>query len=333
MKRILLILTTTVILAAAPAFSQNLGDIQNAAEDLVDALAVSLPFNSTVGLNWSDAYIGQLVGAPPHFGVGVTVGTTTIDAGAVTAIMSELGYDISGFDTYIPLPVVTTEARIGGFVLPFDIGIKAGYIPEGVVAIDNVKFNYLLAGADIRYAVLKGGLVLPKVSIGVGFNYMRGGLGTSVGSTQTYSFDDPNNGDVYTINATKPDIGLNWETTVIDLKAQISKSFIIFTPYAGLGASYGMTTVGYEVDSTVTYKKNGVTTDPQNVEQALEDAGYDAPDLSSSGMSYEKALSAWGFRAFGGFSVNMLLVRLDLNGLYNFSDGQLGGSVGVRVQL
>jgi len=329
MKRTLIALTAALFLAAVPSYSQtvDIEDLQSGAEDLVETLAGSLAFNSTVGLNWSDAYIGQLIGVPPHFGVGVTVGTTTIDGGKVVSLMEDLGYELpSSLESSIPLPAMTAEARIGGFILPFDIGVKAGYLPEGTIKVEDLKVNYLLAGADIRYALVKGGLVLPKVSVGLGVNYMKGGLGTSVGEDLSYTYND--GATTYSIDASAPEVGIEWQATVIDLKVQVSKSLIIFTPYLGLGASYGMTKVGYYIDSDVTYSH------PKDViEDALEAGGVEVPELSDSGITYDKELSAWGFRAFGGLSVNMLVLKLDLTGMYNFADGQLGGSVGLRFQL
>ncbi len=46
------------ILAAAltlPAFSQSIEDLQNSAKAMASTLSATLPFNSTLGLNWSDA--------------------------------------------------------------------------------------------------------------------------------------------------------------------------------------------------------------------------------------------------------------------------------------
>jgi len=333
MKRKLLALSVAALLVAVPAFSQDIGTIQDGAKDLVDTLATSLPFNSTVGLNWSDAYIGQIVAVPPHFGAGVTIGTTTMDGGDVSDLMDELGYNLpSGLETSLPLPAATAEARIGGFILPFDFGIKVGYLPEGSIDMDELEMNYLLVGADIRYALIKGNIALPTISVGLGVNYMKGGMQTSVGDDMEYEYTAGT--ENYRINATEPDIGIEWQTTVIDLKAQISKSFIIFTPYFGLGASYATTKAGYYIDSDVKYYKNNVEmADTDDLEDALKDGGYSIPDLNDSGIAYDKTLSTFGVRAFGGLSVNMLIVKLDLTGMYNFADSRLGGSVGLRIQF
>jgi len=188
MKRTAYALTAAVLLSAAPALSraQTIDQIQTQAESLVDTLATALPFNSAIGLNWSDAYIGQLLGVPPHFGVGVSVGATTVEAAGFSDLLSSFGYTLdlpSGLADSLPLPAAVAEARIGGLLLPFDVGVKAGYIPastaESIADLaGGLKVDYLLAGADIRYALIKGNLLLPRLSIGVGVNYMKGGVGT-----------------------------------------------------------------------------------------------------------------------------------------------------------
>ncbi|MDR1566053.1 MAG: hypothetical protein LBS48_02070 [Treponema sp.] len=45
--------------------------------------------------------------------------------------------------------------------------------------------EYTMAGMDIRYAVLDGKskVLLPSLSLGAGFNYLRGGIKTSVGNS------------------------------------------------------------------------------------------------------------------------------------------------------
>ena len=352
MKQKILALTTAVVLSAAPLVAQattaTINDIQKGASALVDTLVTGIPFNSTIGLNWSDAYIGPFLAIPPNFGVGVTAGATTIDGKEVANLLEKFGVSVSSdIAKTLPLPAGMAEARIGGFFLPFDLGFKAGFIPASVAdsladSADGLKADYLLVGGDIRYSVLKGSLLLPKISVGVGFNYMKGGVSKELGDPASYTYDATDyNNTQYRLGATAPDVGLTWESKVIDLKVQVSKSLIIFTPYVGLGASYGMTTAGYSIDSNVTYEKNvnnggwgpATTADIEDLKQALAYEGIEVPDLSTTGISYESDGNGWGLRAFGGLSVNLLILRLDVTGLYNFSDGNLGASVGARIQF
>jgi len=324
------------ILAAAltlPAFSQSIEDLQNSADAMAKSLSAALPFNSTLGLNWSDAYIGQLLGVPPHFGVGVSAGATTVQADEIITLLTTLGVDTGAFPGIVPIPAAVAEARIGGFLLPFDIGVKGGYIPPSLGqtikdTTGGLNLDYLAAGADLRFALIKGNLLLPRVSLGVGVNYMKGGLSTTVGSDQTFTYN------TYSISATKPELGLSWETTTIDLKAQVSKSLLIFTPYLGVGAAYGMSKAGYFVKSDITYDGTPINDSQlQTIKDTLSNAGITPPDISATGISSYFANNGWAFRAFGGLSLNILVLRVDVTGLYNFSDGSYGGSLGVRFQL
>ncbi|MCX7949662.1 MAG: hypothetical protein N2509_06070, partial [Treponemataceae bacterium] len=184
-----------------------------------------------------------------------------------------------------------------------------------------------------RYAVLKGNLVLPTVSVGLGVNYMDGGLGTTIsggGASFTYNDGAAN----HTIAATDPEVGVSWRATTVDLKAQVSKGFLFFTPYAGFGATYGASRAGYYVKSNLTY--DGGSIDPaeiQSIKNYLQSQGVAVPDISATGIESYFEKSGWAFRAYGGFSFNLAVMKFDLTGLYNFSDGSYGASLGLRFQL
>jgi len=333
-KKSVAILTLGLAFTVPSAFTQavDISDITTSMDKFAEVLAPALPLNSAIGLNWSNAYIGQLLGIPPHFGVGTVVGATTIEAKSFGTLLGQLGY--SAFDLgVIPIPVAAVEARIGGFFLPFDLGLKVGFIPESVgTSLKNLAggldVDYLLAGADIRYALLKGNILLPTVSLGVGFNYMKGGLGTTVGEDQSFTYTNPaNSAESWTIVATKPKVGLTWETQSLDVKAQISKGFLIFTPYLGAGASYSTSSAGYYVTSDISGFDDSLI-------QALEDAGQTVPDFSATGIKSTKTIeNVLSARVFGGLSLNILVLRLDFSVLYNVMNGSYGGSVGARIQL
>jgi len=228
------------------------------------------------------------------------------------------------------LPAYTAEGRVGGFFLPFDIGFKIGYLPPVGLWGSGMNMNYLLVGGDIRYAVLDSS-IWPKVSVGIGLNYMNAGVGGKAGSAQEISYYNGTSTD--SIKIEKPDVNLKWNTFALDFKAQISKSFFIITPYLGLGGSYAWSSAGYTVDATIK-KGNGdplTQTEINTIKAYL--SGVDGVDISSSGVSSMIDNSAFSFRAFGGFSVNMAVFRLDLTGLYSFLDQNYGASLGFRFQL
>lgn len=331
------IVLLSLLLVAIPCFSQTkLEEIQEGAELVGDSLAKALPFNSTIGLNWSDAYIGQLISIPPHFGVGIVGGFTNLEAAGLLDLMNDLGAGIDKdvFGDQFPLPALAAEGRIGGFMLPFDLGLKIGFIPESAQDIlketmDGLVIDYLLIGGDIRYALLKGNILLPTVSVGLGVNYLSGGVGMTIQDEQSFTLPDNS-----TIEASKPELGFQWESTTIDLKAQVSKSFLLFTPYLGVGAAYGSSTTGYYLKSTIRYNGQEVGDDEiAAIKKSLEDAGITPPDVKNTGIVSSYDVSGWALRTFGGLSLNFLVAKLDITGLYNLSDGNYGFSIGMRVQL
>ncbi|THB68613.1 MAG: hypothetical protein D6B26_00410, partial [Spirochaetaceae bacterium] len=184
---LLLILFLTVVPAYAiddPFADQG---IQESFSTFSTEVAAALPMNSMIGLNWSHSHIGQLFDLPPRFGVGVAVGATTMPLSAVRNSYEALSFGESGgADPFaelafldgigMPIPGAVIDARIGGFLLPFDIGIKAGYLPPSVATFDDIGMEYQLLGADVRFRIVEGRKLKPTVSAGIGVNYLQGGL-------------------------------------------------------------------------------------------------------------------------------------------------------------
>ena len=141
MKKIFLILL--ILIMPVGLFAQSNFDyasqFENVFEGFAGGVAGALPLNSTIGLNWSDAYIGQLFEMPPHFGVGLTVGVSTIPYSAIVGVLDTFGIkgDLEsepGFQYIqqfgLPFPAYAFDARIGGFIFPFDLGFKFGFLPR-----------------------------------------------------------------------------------------------------------------------------------------------------------------------------------------------------------
>ncbi|MDR2618440.1 MAG: hypothetical protein LBC62_06180 [Treponema sp.] len=336
-KKLKIVVTIAAFTFAAvmPSYSATLKDLQNGVVDFSEKMAKSLPFNSSLGLNWSDAYIGKLFpSVPPHFGIGGSFGFTTMDLPALETLAGQLGYGIPFTTDRLFFPAYNLEGRLGGFFLPFDIGVKFGMLPATGMWGTSAKMEYTMAGMDIRYAVLdgKGKLLLPSISLGAGFNYLKGGIKTSVGNSQILEFDGGKS-----ITLGKPEINLLWDTFSLDFKVQVSKSILIITPYAGIGASYAWSNTGYEVDADVRYN-NGSGSDDigagiDAVKGYLGREGLEGMEISGSGISTIIKDKRFGLRAFGGLSLNLMVFKIDITGLYNFLDKNYGGSAGFRFQL
>ncbi len=337
-----LVLATLILsLLALPAFSQftTLDDFKAGFKTFSDDMANVLPMNSAIGLNWSDPYIGQFLSLPPSLGIGITTGVTTIPYASIENVLEE-AFDNSGNDIPdpvkdygLPLPAIAFDARIGGFILPFDIGVKAGFIPkfvEGQIDED-VELDYLLVGADIRYQVMKQRLILPEISVGAGYNYMKGSVAfggildpiTQIDLTGVPGFAP---GDY--LELTSPDFYIEWETHVVDLKAQASWKLLILQPSVGIGASHGSSTVTGGAKSTLEF--NGAPIGPAE-KQALADLGYDVDD-ASIGVSSD--VTGWSYRVFAGLGINIMWIfRIDVGLQYNLNGDNFGATVGARLQL
>lgn len=336
MKRATVIVALAAILVATPVFGQDtftLDEFKDSFDTFSEEFAKSLPMNSTIGLNWSDAYIGQLLGVPPHFGVGITTGVTTIPASVFTGLIDDLGVDTSGgvedLSMGVPLPGYAFDARVGGFILPFDVGVKFGTIPN--VKLGDVEASYTNVGFDVRYAVLDGG-ILPKLSVGVGYNYLNGSISTplGLGTTEITSVSADTDGDGtpenYTLIASDPDLEFGWEANVFDFKAQVSKSFLIVEPHFGLGATVGTASTRTGLSTDISVDGGGGVT--------VDDIGKVAGiDIEDDGLTLESEVSPVSFRIFGGTSLNLTVFRIDLGLMYNLSSGSLGGTLGARFQL
>ncbi len=139
---------------------------------------------------------------------------------------------------------------------------------------------------------------------------------------------------------TDPDLNLNWQSHVIDFKIQASKKLLVITPHVGLGLAYGTSSAGGGAETTVQWKDNvGGTYAPITQSQinaiiaAFTAAGQTPPDLTAGGLLVESDTKGWAMRAFGGLSLNLLLLKVDLSGMVNFTTGSLGLALNTRIQL
>ncbi len=336
-KIVALVLALMLIPAVMPLVAQDgiadLDTFSKSFESFSEEFTRSLPMNSTIGLNWSDAYIGQLLPIP-SLGLGITTGVTTIPLGVLEDLVEDLGLDsgdalgdLPGLG--IPLPGYAVDARIGGLILPFDVGIKLGLLPE--VEVGDVKAEYTNFGLDVRYALLEGGIVMPKLSVGVGYNYLAGRISAPLGIGDTEISSVEYEGDTYILALTDPNIDFDWTANVLDFKVQVSKQFFVIEPHLGLGASYGWakTNSGFDTEVTV-LDENG---DPAPGVSASDLGKIAGVSIDDKGLSISTEENPFAIRLFGGASLNLPFVRFDLGGMYNFNSGALGATLGARFQI
>jgi len=339
-KLVVLLLVMIVALGAAVGLSaQSFAAFQNAFQSFANGVSSSLPLETSVGLNWSDAWIGQLIDAPPHFGIGVTVGAATIPYSAIEPAISAFSGSIPSSISYlksfgIPLPSYSVDVRIGGFILPFDIGLKFGYLPAGALAnagISGFTADYLNVGGDIRIGIIQDRGVLPGLSVGVGYTYMRGNVGIPgvLNGPITISNVDVG-GTSYNLGFSNPNLDFFWNTSVIDLKVQLSKTLLFITPYVGLGASYGISSAGGGMQSAMTL--NGTSVTQAQLDQINSQYGT-SYTLQNPGFGVYATANGFSARVFGGFSLNIFILKIGVGAEYELLSGSMAGMANVRFQL
>ena len=331
MKKLLLIL---LIMTAAMGFvtAQTYSEVEDSFQAFSDDMAGALPYASTLGLNWSNAYLGNF----PHFGVGVTTGFVSLPADSFKSVAKTLSVDLPQelFDLGIgvPLPAYTVDARLAMPILPVDVGVKVGYLDpawsEGLTG-GAAGVDYLLLGGDVRYGLVKEGILKPAVSVGVGYNYMKGGLymdGAVPG--QTIALGGNYNG-VTDIVISDGDMFYEWNASVIDVKVQASKKILILTPSVGAGYSYGFSSAGGGLDATITDQSANPldAADIAAIESALD------MSISNSGISFLSEVTGGSIRVWGGVGVNLFVLKLDLTAMYNINSASLGAALNARIQI
>ena len=328
-----------LLLAAAVLPAQTLPDfapLEAAFQEFSDAVAGTVGSSAMSGLSWSPAYLGQF----PHFGIGLSAGAAVIPYEAIAPLLAEIGETLptglAFVETFgIPLPSAVIDARIGGFGIPFDIGLKFGFIPESAkAAMGDVRVDHLAAGGDVRFAILQDKGWVPGLSIGAGYSYLKGGLHIAgvTGEDTTVDITDYMNGNGYpgphTLTYSDPDLDLTWESHVVEAKVQVSKTLLIFTPNLGLSTSYALKSSALgSIASSVSY------TGSENLATVQTLLAGDGETLADVAILASSSAPGWAVKVFGGTSVNLWVLRIDLDAYYDILTGAYGGNVNLRVEL
>lgn len=334
MKRTILI--TMMALVVAGAWAQDLATFQKGFTTFSTDMASTLSYNATIGNNWSDAYLGKF----PHFGIGLAAGATTVPAANLEALFSamEVAVPDSLKQFGLPIPAAALSVKLGGILLPFDVGVKAMLLPASVASMmsaSGITADYKLIGGNVRYGLVKEGLLLPDVSIGAGYNRLSGSVSMPLDITsQVYTFD-PGTGP-QSLTVTDPDLSVAWTTDSFDFTLQVSKKLLIIRPYLGTGLSVGKSTVKGGMAAKMVYDDGTgpVVLDSTGIDQLKTDlaaASIVIPDISADGFMFSADNKNPVFRLYGGISLDLLFLSLDLQGTYVPATKSLGASAMIRV--
>jgi hypothetical protein len=279
------------------------GKVSEGLNSFADALTTAVPDAATQQNIWADAYIGRLLpSVVPHLGGGLNFGVTHIDTSGLADAADAL--DISDVPDSFYLPTITADLRLGGVIFPFDIGIN-------VMKTNTMEFNsmgadlgldFFTIGADLRWALYQGNILMPKISLGGGYIYTKGS---------------------FTASSSEADLKVNYTTQTAYLQVQVSKKIVLFTPFVGLRAIIS------DSDNDWSWKTNGsIATQLSSVGMVTSDKGT----ISSN----------WDFadlqpQLYAGLGFNFLFLQLTGSvtaDLRNIADNGLwSGALSLRIVL
>ena len=327
MKKIISFLTITFTLSSLWAFdlpNKTFPEFNGYLEDITDELETFLPENTTMLSIQPDAFIGKFFPSiPPRFAAGLSFAGTLIDTETFSDNLESMSKSIvdalpEDFKTVINfsipqkifLPTAAASFRIGGILLPFDAGIYAITTTDKLindVSFDDYKFNanYTCIGADIRYALLEGGILLPKVSVGAGYIWSQFNAGLEMEKTLFNT--------EYGIGKLNGEMNVNLTGHTVYAQAQVSKRILLFTPFAGLKAF--ATVYNSDVDWKITTSGLFVNLNEK--------------DSYSTSNDFDKIY----YQFYTDCGIQLAILQVSLNGAYNFSNKKLSAGLAVNVKI
>ena len=238
--------------------------VTNGLNDFAREIMVAAPEAATQMNVWQEAHIGNLYPSiHPHFGGGLSIGGTAINmTGFKTAAVTvanqynTISSGLFGGKEIDPvifekipekfvLPSASLDLRLGGFVMPFDIGIFAIMTNPDIFAVHlddpssiynmsqaiNFSFlgfdgsiDYFSIGGDFRIRLFEEDGAVPAVSIGAGYAYTKGNIKAHAQNESEI---------LNTTQTTTIDVGMGYQTQVIFIQGQVSKDLSVISLFAG----------------------------------------------------------------------------------------------------
>lgn len=235
--------------------------------------------NNTCLNVYGDAYIGKLWPSEPrHWGAGLTFcgsffNTSDVKNLASTFIkglteegQTKVKFNMDSIPQIVPLPTAALATRLGGFGIPFDIGLFGigtfNLINNCAYANTNYGIDLISLGMDVRFCVLDKE-VPPKVSVGAGYSFSRSSFKGRMESHTTgkCAVPDPASPPESGNTITVPGSTFSYCETAMEnytnswfLQVHVSKKFNWAVPFGGyrLVTNYyeGKFNWGYEVEFT-----------------------------------------------------------------------------------
>ena len=234
---------------------------------------------------------------------------TNLNTKGFSKAAEQLGIKDIGDSTKLPL--FTADLRVGGIFLPFDVDIAIMKTPtmNAKAFGSDMSFDVFTIGFDARYAILEGGLIMPKLSVGLGYFYNSGKIKASSSDAEA---------------------SIEYKIHTLYLSAQVSKEFSIPVVRLGLTPFVGgrLFVSKHENDWDWALKNETAIGEATLAGKKWKDSGTDA----SSGFDF----NSFQPQLFAGVGVNFALLQLtasiSIDPRTFFDDKLWTGAISLRVR-
>ena len=277
--------------------------VQNGLDDFTDDLRPALSNSQTQQNVWAEAWIGYFIPGF-HCGGGVNAGISTMDTSALKDAALALDIDDAGdVPNTLVFPTITADFRLGGIILPFDVGINAMKLNTSAISDLSVDIDFFTIGADVRYAVFKGKAFLPTISVGAGVYYTNGSIGVS---------DDT------------AEANLDFSATTFMLSSQASMKVLFLIPFVGTRVLFAKSSVDWDVKA----KWSKILTNGNGDDLLSQAKSWGLLPGRFSGGSSGFAVYP---QVFAGLGLDLFVLNLTVSGSYDIVSQILSAAVSVRI--
>lgn len=286
-------------------------------DDFTFSLIKTAPSTVSHQNMWASGYIGQLLDLPPHFGGGISMGMAQLKTDGLATVLKEMGlnYDVKN----LFLPTLTFDARVGGLLIPFDLGV------HGMMIKNPLEFNiqetffsidYGTVGADIRFPLIKQNTVLPNLSLGFGYAYSKGNAGISV-QEETAK------------------VSAGYESQILQATVQVSKKILIVEPFVGIRGTLSSNkrnwSWNYDGSKMLDEKTKGLLGE-EGLSLLKEEKTFDSGDWS--GFEINKEDPNYTAQIFAGVGIDFLFIAQGtLNVSFDLVNQIWAGGLSLRVKF
>lgn len=285
--------------------------------NLVHGLIDSASFQNV----WPNSYIGHFFPGG-HLGLGADFSVATFDASPLFDLTDALGMkdfrqnmkdnfyaNVPDFlDSKLIFPTVALNARLGGFILPFDIGLSFMSIDTKDMALsDDFNFKYSNVAGDVRYNLLNMGLkpFKLKTSAVLGIYHTEGDLNVST---------------------EQGNARFNFNQTSLSLGAQADLKTIFFDIFGGLKV---LTPLSASAELSASPNWSNIT----------NTTGSEAAIINSilpKEIKKGHELNSFEYFhpvIFGGVGFSIFLIKVGVGASYNLESENLGANFSLRLSI